>query len=87
MGQLENAVLSQHNTIKKLVSETLALRAFALAVLEQPGINLGLLRDEFVERWEQAVRQVPPEMQDKEQLQKLLIEIEHVLNRPGRDGA
>ncbi|MBS3953619.1 MAG: hypothetical protein KGZ88_11785 [Methylomicrobium sp.] len=85
--QLENAVITQHHTIKQLASEVLALRAFALAVLEQPAINLQQLRDTYVELWEQAVQQMPPEMQDQAALQKLLIEIEHELNRQDQGGA
>ncbi|WP_333873051.1 hypothetical protein [Methylobacter sp.] len=84
LQQLEQAVVDQHNTLKKLTSEVLSLRAFALAVFEQPNIDLARLRDDYVGLWEQAVAQVPPEMQDKQNLQRLLIELEHVLNRPGR---
>jgi len=82
LEQLENAVATQHNTIKKLVSEVLSLRAFALAVFEQPGIDLARLRDDYVELWEQTVEQVPPAFKDKASLQILLTELEHVLNRP-----
>jgi hypothetical protein len=84
LQQLEKAVLAQHESIKKLTSEALSLRAFALAVFEQPGIDLVRLRDDYVELWEQAVEQVPPEMQDKQSLQRLLIELDIVLTRRGR---
>lgn len=84
LQQLEQAISIQHHTQKKLMNEVLSLRAFALAVFEQPSIDLVRLRNDYVELWEQAVAQVPPEMQDKQSLQLLLIELEHVLNRPDR---
>jgi hypothetical protein len=84
LDQLERAITTQHESIKKLTSEALALRAFALAVFEQPTIDIQRLRDDFVQTWEQAVEQVPPEMQDKQTLQRLLIELDIVLTRRGR---
>lgn len=83
LDQLERAVTTQHNTIKKLVSESLSLRAFALAVFEQPNIDLQRLRDDYVQLWDQAVEQVPPAMQDKQTLQILLTELDIALKRRG----
>lgn len=79
IDNIEKQVIAHSKILKKLVSENLALRAFAHAVFLQKSIDLSHLRDEYVQAWTQAVEQVPPEQVDKHALEELLVELERVL--------
>ncbi|MFZ2452595.1 MAG: hypothetical protein WAW36_18970 [Methylovulum miyakonense] len=82
--KLTATLQSQRDLLKKLASETLALRAFAQAVLEQPTIDLDRLHADYLEFLDQAVAQLPPNLQDEKGLELLRVEMEAALSRRRR---
>jgi hypothetical protein len=77
MAKVIAALVEQRNTVMALTNEVLSLRAMTLALMDQPGIDVNRLAEDFDVYWLQLVEQFPPNLQHRERLE----DFQHALAR------